>query len=97
MWGSLASGAIGWTCWRAQQGAICEKRLHTRGRPLSSLCGKSHLCQLCLQNTAKCTGEEAGGKDGLATMTLDTICSNQSKRWTALVTSVSLFLGCIGI
>ena len=33
MWGSLASGVVGWTCWRAQHGAICEKRLHTRGRP----------------------------------------------------------------
>lgn len=52
--GSLAPGAVGWTCWRAQHGAICEKRLHPRGRPSSSLCGKSHLCQLCLQSTVKC-------------------------------------------
>ena len=68
------------------------------GGPPSSLCGKSHVCQLCLQNTAKCTGEEAGGKDGLATMTLDTICSKQEVDSSAhFCRSLSLFLGCIGI
>lgn len=61
------------------------------GPPPASVENLTFVSSACRvqQNAMLCTGEEAGGKDGLVTMTLDTICSNQSKRWTALPTSVS--------
>ena len=65
------------------------------GPPPSSLWKISPLSALPTeqQNATLCPGEEAGGKDRLATMTFDTICSNESKGGQLCsLLSLSLFL-----